>query len=228
MSTHTEEIALAQQNIDAARDRDFGTSTTRLEILAAAQVHATLALAAATVPAASLPVLVDDAIVGEQPRGDFPSVTAWAKARRPVAAVVEPYSVRNAGGVLDPSNRKAYKPLPMDLTTARPPDASADLVALSQWIDDHNAGRDPEAITWGRLSKASEEVGELVGAYIGYTGQNPRKGITHSRTTVVDEALDVAVTVLGLIEHLTGHEGTALALLNNKIISVARRARLVL
>lgn len=51
---------------------------------------------------------------------------------------------------------------------------SQGVAALSSWIDRGNAGRHPEAATWARLSKITEEAGEVVAAYIGATGQNPR------------------------------------------------------
>ncbi len=105
--------------------------------------------------------------------------------------------------------------------------SQAALVALSEWIDAGNAHRDPEAVTWGRLAKVTEEGGEVVAAYIGATGQNPRKGQAHVIQDVVDELMDVAITALGAVEHLTGHEGTALAILDAKIVAVASRAGLV-
>ncbi len=104
-------------------------------------------------------------------------------------------------------------------------DSTADaLVALSRWIDAGNAHRDPEAVTWGRLAKIAEEAGEVIAAYIGATGQNPRKGITGTHLEVIEELLDVAVTALAAIEHLNGHDGRALRLLDNKILRVANRA----
>lgn len=107
-------------------------------------------------------------------------------------------------------------------------DATADaLVALSKWIDAGNEGRDPEAITWGRLAKITEEAGEVIAAYVGYTGQNPRKGKTHKRSDVVAELLDVAVTALGAVEHLGGHQGLALLALEDKILAVAGRAGVI-
>lgn len=102
--------------------------------------------------------------------------------------------------------------------------AAASLVALSEWIDAGNAQRDAEAVTWGRLSKITEEAGEVIGAYIGYTGQNPRKGVTHMRGDVIAELLDVAVTALGAVEHLSAHQGLALYVLLDKIEAVAERA----
>lgn len=105
--------------------------------------------------------------------------------------------------------------------------AQAALTALSEWIDAGNAHRDPEAVTWGRLAKITEEAGEVIAAYIGATGQNPRKGQTHSVDDVIGELLDVAVTALGAIEHLTGHQGDALARLDEKIVAVGTRAGVV-
>lgn len=98
------------------------------------------------------------------------------------------------------------------------------LVALSRWIDAGNAHRDPEAVTWGRLAKLAEEQGEVIAAYIGATGQNPRKGVTHTMEDVQKELLDVAITALGAYEHITGHRGWALAALDEAIVSVANRA----
>lgn len=102
--------------------------------------------------------------------------------------------------------------------------SNAALVALSEWIDASNSHRDPEAVTWGRLAKITEEAGEVIEAYIGATGQNPRKGKTHSRHDVLEELLDVAVTALGVVEHLRGHRGDSLVLLDRKILYVAERA----
>jgi hypothetical protein len=104
-------------------------------------------------------------------------------------------------------------------------EAAGDLVWLSEWIDAGNADRAPEAVSWGRLAKITEEAGEVIAAFIGMTGQNPRKGITHTVQDVVDELLDVAVTALGAYEHLQGHQGTSLDALVLKIAMVAARAR---
>jgi len=98
------------------------------------------------------------------------------------------------------------------------------LVALSEWIDEGNAYRDSEAITWGRLAKIAEEHGEVIEAFIGATGQNPRKGVTHTMNDVLDELLDVAITALGAYEHIDGHRGRSLPELDAKIVRVANRA----
>lgn len=102
--------------------------------------------------------------------------------------------------------------------------SAAQLVALSRWIDAGNAHRDPEAVTWGRLAKVSEECGEVIQAYIGATGQNPRKGVTNGMEAVVKELLDVALTALCAVEHLDGGQGESMRLLAAHIDFVAKRA----
>jgi NTP pyrophosphatase (non-canonical NTP hydrolase) len=63
---------------------------------------------------------------------------------------------------------------------------------LVTWLDATN-GRDEQEITL-RLMKLSEEVGEVVQAWIGVTGQNPRKGVTHTADDVQAELCDVIIT----------------------------------
>lgn len=65
---------------------------------------------------------------------------------------------------------------------------------LVAWLDQNN-GRSHTEITL-RLLKISEEAGEVAQAWIGYTGQNPRKGVTHSAGDVADELCDVIVTAM--------------------------------
>lgn len=100
------------------------------------------------------------------------------------------------------------------------------LAELSAWIDASNDRRDPEAITWGRLAKISEEVGEVIEAFIGATGQNPRKGVTHDMADVRKELLDVAVTALAAWEHLDGNAGRSLAALDEHVDYLVIRAGL--
>lgn len=61
----------------------------------------------------------------------------------------------------------------------------------------------PLAQDWARTGKAIEEVGEAIGALIGLTGQNPRKGFTHSRADLLGELADISVTALLAIQHYT-------------------------
>jgi hypothetical protein len=95
----------------------------------------------------------------------------------------------------------------MNLTDLRK--ASADLIWLSDWIDNspNNALRDREAALWGRVAKIGEEFGEAIQALIGATNQNPRKGITHDMGHVRKELFDVAITALGAVEHIDAASG---------------------
>lgn len=99
------------------------------------------------------------------------------------------------------------------------------LAALSRWVDEANSHRDAEAAAWGRFSKIGEEFGEVIAAFIGVTGQNPRKGATHSLADVTEELLDVAVAALGAVEHVTGNTGESMRLLDSKVARVLLRAR---
>lgn len=102
--------------------------------------------------------------------------------------------------------------------------AAEQLVALSRWVDAANAHRDPEALLWHRVGKVSEEVGEAIGALIGATGGNPRKGTSHAMDDVVAELLDVAVAALGAVEHITDHQGLSVLFLQKHLERVTDRA----
>ncbi|MGW2643701.1 MazG-like family protein [Streptomyces sp. NPDC001393] len=54
-----------------------------------------------------------------------------------------------------------------------------------------------------RVLKLSEEVGEVAEAIIGTTGQNPRKGVTHTWEDVQAELCDVVITALVALRTLT-------------------------
>lgn len=124
------------------------------------------------------------------------------------------------------------------LARARGGDAVSDLSqaaldALSRWVDDGNATRfagmsrpelEAELLLLHRTIKVAEELGESVQKIIGYTGANPRKGVTAQRADIVDELLDVAVTALGAIEHIVGHDYLTMERLDSKIVAVAKRA----
>ena len=97
---------------------------------------------------------------------------------------------------------------------------------ISIWLDKANAHRDPEAATWGRVAKVAEEVGEVIDAMIGMTAQNPRKGLYSDVNHVVEELLDVALTALAAVEHLTGNEAEALPLLAAHTLARAQRVNL--
>lgn len=143
---------------------------------------------------------------------------------RRLAAVRQFEAIQHAS--TDAARREAVRRRATRAAAASPSDSSAAgrLAALSAAIDAHNADRDPEAILWGRVAKVAEEAGEAVGALVGVTGQNPRKGVSHSQTDLVDELLDVATAALGAVEHLTENRGFSLRLLAAKITRVHERA----
>lgn len=105
----------------------------------------------------------------------------------------------------------------------------AAISGVSQWVDDYlNAqGKDPEAIVLHRSIKMVEEAGEASAALIGYFDANPRKGKCATVEDVIKEHLDVAMSALGLIEHLTENQGFSLEMLDRHIMTVAERAGVV-
>lgn len=68
------------------------------------------------------------------------------------------------------------------------------IAALARFLDSHN-GADQAEMSMQML-KLAEEVGEVSQAWIGYTGQNPRKGQTHTIDDVLSELADVAITAM--------------------------------
>lgn len=80
---------------------------------------------------------------------------------------------------------------------------------LVDWLDQKNGTGDHE--TTLRLLKLTEEIGEVSQAYIGYVGQNPRKGQTHTANDVADELCDVAVTALVALHRFTDNPEQHLA-----------------
>jgi hypothetical protein len=59
----------------------------------------------------------------------------------------------------------------------------------------------PFAQDWARISKVAEELGEAVQVFIGYTGQNPRKGSYGSQSDLMGELADVAATAILAMQH---------------------------
>ena len=94
-------------------------------------------------------------------------------------------------------------PLPETPTS---PSSSPDLWAavddLWTWLDANRAHGGQEGLLL-RMLKLSEEVGEVAQAVIGATGQNPRKGITHTWEDVQGELCDVVITALVALRTLT-------------------------
>ena len=68
------------------------------------------------------------------------------------------------------------------------------------WLDSHHERDDTELTL--RLLKVTEEAGEAAQAWIGATGRNPRKGVTHGRPDVAAELADVVFSALVAIASL--------------------------
>ncbi|MBB1252882.1 hypothetical protein H3146_05810 [Streptomyces sp. OF3] len=102
--------------------------------------------------------------------------------------------------------------------TAHAPDAWTTIRALVDWLNRENGASDHE--TAMRLMKLTEETGEVMQAYIGTTGQNPRKGTTHSRADVADELVDVIVTAAVALHGFTDDPA---ALFADKLGRIAAR-----
>ncbi|MEW2546718.1 MazG-like family protein [Streptomyces sp. NPDC047002] len=73
---------------------------------------------------------------------------------------------------------------------------------LYGWLEEH-AALPAEQERLLRLLKLTEETGEVAAAVIGATGQNPRKGVTHSWADVEAELCDVIVTAMVALRTLT-------------------------
>jgi NTP pyrophosphatase (non-canonical NTP hydrolase) len=74
-----------------------------------------------------------------------------------------------------------------------------------------------------RLLKLVEEVGEVGAAYIGATGQNPRKGVTHTKEDVASELCDVMLTAAVALYRFSDKPEHAFS---EHVRNVAHRARM--
>ncbi|MGW1667787.1 MazG-like family protein [Streptomyces sp. NPDC002324] len=83
-----------------------------------------------------------------------------------------------------------------------PDDLWRSVSRLHAWLeaDQPHGGREGLLL---RMLKLQEEVGEVAQAVIGVTGQNPRKGTTHTWQDVQAELCDVVVTALVALRTLT-------------------------
>ncbi|WP_234335134.1 MULTISPECIES: MazG-like family protein [Streptomyces] len=82
------------------------------------------------------------------------------------------------------------------------PELWSTIDALSEWLDTNRPVEGREGVLL-RILKLSEEVGEVSQAVIGATGQNPRKGVTHTWEDVQAELCDVVITALMALRMLT-------------------------
>ncbi|WP_240969168.1 MazG-like family protein [Streptomyces sp. HNM0575] len=99
------------------------------------------------------------------------------------------------------------------------PDQWATIQRLVEWLDSANG--DGEHETAMRLMKLAEESGEVMQAYIGATGQNPRKGHTHTTEDVASELCDVILTAAVALHRFSDDPA---ATLDSRIREVGRRS----
>jgi NTP pyrophosphatase (non-canonical NTP hydrolase) len=66
---------------------------------------------------------------------------------------------------------------------------------LVEWLD-RGSALPAETKTILQILKITEEAGEVAEALIGVTGQNPRKGFSHSWGDVERELCDVVITAM--------------------------------
>lgn len=90
----------------------------------------------------------------------------------------------------------------MSEQTSSTPELWSTIEALSEWLDTNRPIEGREGLLL-RILKLSEEVGEVSEAVIGATGQNPRKGVTHTWEDVEAELCDVVITALVALRTLT-------------------------
>jgi NTP pyrophosphatase (non-canonical NTP hydrolase) len=86
----------------------------------------------------------------------------------------------------------------------------------------------PELVLRRRVTKVANEVGEMLEALEGYTGENPRKGVYATREDVVKELLDCASAALCAVEHMTGNCGVAVHMLVDRKRAHAAQRRTAL
>ncbi|MET9912923.1 MazG-like family protein [Streptomyces sp. NPDC006476] len=85
---------------------------------------------------------------------------------------------------------------------ASPDDLWSAVDALWAWLEEGSPHGGRESLLL-RVLKMSEEVGEVAEAVLGATGQNPRKGASHTWDDVQAELCDVVITALIALRTLT-------------------------
>jgi NTP pyrophosphatase (non-canonical NTP hydrolase) len=100
------------------------------------------------------------------------------------------------------------------------------LANIDQWLDTKVSMEyksQPLAQDWARIGKVIEELGEAIRAMVGYTGQNPRKGVTHSQQEMLDELADTAITAILAMLHFTKNAAEAKDLIQSKVRAIEWR-----
>lgn len=88
--------------------------------------------------------------------------------------------------------------------------AWATIAELNHWLTkDSELPEEMQKIL--QILKISEEAGEVAEAVIGATGQNPRKGFSHSWDDVEKELCDVIITSMVALTRLNPQPGQVFA-----------------
>jgi predicted house-cleaning noncanonical NTP pyrophosphatase (MazG superfamily) len=103
-------------------------------------------------------------------------------------------------------------------------DLFAAITAVTAWLDTSNPDTPHEDSM--RVLKLVEESGEAAQAYIGMVGQNPRKGVTHTKADLIAELIDVAVTALSAVQHFTKDEAATRGAVAVKLARMLSRSGL--
>ena len=107
-----------------------------------------------------------------------------------------------------------------------------DMARINAWLENANGFSAHEDSM--RVMKVGEEFGEAIEAYIGMTGQNPRKGVTHSPEDLLSELADVAITAMCAMVHFSAGAGVsaerraiiARAHLTSKVDGIVKRSEI--
>lgn len=102
----------------------------------------------------------------------------------------------------------------------------SDIKDITDWVNRSNVGLDPKVDACSRVLKIAEEVGEAAQAYTGFIGQNPRKGVTHTKEQLLDELADIVITALCALQYFTDDEVWTQYVVSNKIHVIRERAGL--
>lgn len=98
---------------------------------------------------------------------------------------------------------------------------------IDKWLDQNVSTAylsEPLAQDWARIAKIQEELGEAIQAFIGMTGQNPRKGFTHTEKEVLDELADTLITTILAMQHMTKDTALVRTIIKVKLAKIERRA----
>lgn len=93
------------------------------------------------------------------------------------------------------------------------------VTALDEWLDANVSQPykdQPLAQDWARVGKVIEELGEAISDLIGWSGQNPRKGVYSTHHDMVNELCDVVITGILAIQHFTKDEVTTFKYLHER------------